>query len=338
MDIKENYSLKRHNTFGMNVSCRFFAQTHNDEEILQLLSTKRFEKFKKLVIGIGSNILFTKDFDGLVITQMQNKIYISDTTSEYTFITAEAGAIWNDVVNFCVQRNLGGIENLALIPGKVGAAPIQNIGAYGQELKDVFYSLNGILVDDLKLMQLNKSDCEFGYRASVFKNKFKNRFIITDITLKLNNMPTPNLDYGILAEKLSVFDPAELTIKHVSDAVCEIRKSKLPDPQILGNAGSFFKNPEITEAHFTKLNKLNPNLRGFKISENKYKISAAWLIEKIGFKGKKIGNVGVHSEQPLVLVNFGGAMPNELIELKEKIKREVNIKFDILLEEEVNLI
>ena len=338
MQIHQNYSLRKHNTFGLEVSCKHYAEVENENEIKQLLSEARFKNISKLIIGGGSNILFTKDFDGLVINQISNKIHVVSEDEEHEFVSAEAGVIWHELVLFCINKNLGGIENLSLIPGKVGAAPIQNIGAYGQELKDVFQSLKGIYLDDLSEMNFTNAECEFDYRDSIFKKELKNKFVITEVTLRLNKNPQLNTSYGAIEEELTKLKKDNLTIKDVSDIVCKIRMSKLPDPQLLGNAGSFFKNPEVSVEEYDLLKSKFNDLPGYKISEERMKIPAGWLIEKCGFKGKRFGNVGVHEKQALVIVNYGNGKPQEILELKDKIKNEVKLKFSIQLQEEVNLV
>jgi UDP-N-acetylmuramate dehydrogenase len=338
MELYNNYSLKKHNTFGIDVSCSTFAEVENTLEIKELLSERRFKNIRKLFLGGGSNVLFTNNFDGLVITQTSNSIIIHSEEENHCLVTASAGVVWHELVMFCVNKNLGGIENLSLIPGKVGAAPIQNIGAYGQELKDVFHSLKGIQLDDLNDVEMNNSDCKFGYRDSIFKNELKDKFIITEVNLRLDKTPKLNTNYWAIKEELSKQDKTNLTIKDVSEIVCKIRKSKLPDPQILGNAGSFFKNPEISFELQIKLKGKYNDLPGFVIPGDKIKIPAGWLIEKCGFKGKRFGNVGVHEKQALVIVNYGDGTGDEILKLKDQIKAEVKDKFLIELEEEVNIV
>lgn len=338
MVVHENFSLKKYNTFGMNVSSKYFVEMNSDEDILQLLSERKFRNCDKLVIGSGSNILFTKNFNGLIIALASSAVSVIEDKAESVLVTARAGVVWHDLVLFCLDRNYGGIENLSLIPGKAGAAPIQNIGAYGQELKDVFYSLKGINIDDSKQIVMHKSECKFGYRNSVFKNELKNKIIVTEITLKLDKSPKLNIDYGAIREELDKLNKSDITIKDVSSTICKIRKSKLPDPQLLGNAGSFFKNPEVTTDIYFKLKEKFPDLNGYKISDDTFKIPAAWLIEKGGFKGKRFGNAGVHEKQALVIVNYGDALPHQVVELKEKIKSEIFQTFKINLIEEVIII
>lgn len=338
MQIHQEYSLKKFNTFGLNVFCKYFVETANTLELKQILSERKFKGTKKLVVGSGSNILFTKNFDGLVINLSSNNISVKSEDSNYVIISAEAGTLWHDLVLFAVNKNFGGLENLSLIPGKVGAAPIQNIGAYGQELRDVFQSLSGIFIEDLVEKEFSISECELGYRESIFKRELKNKFIITSVNLRLDKDPTLKIDYGSIKDELSKLKTNNPTIKDVSDVICKIRLSKLPDPAILGNAGSFFKNPEINKSLFQKLKNKFPDMPGYKISNELTKVPAGWLIEKCGFKGKRFGNVGVHDKQALVLVNFGDGTPQEIIDLTNKIKNEVKTNFEIDLAEEVNII
>jgi len=338
MKLLENYSLISRNTFRMNVSCRYFAEVENTDELKNLLSDRKFKYLPKLILGEGSNVLFTKDFDGLVLTQASSKIEIIIRSENFEYVAADAGVNWHELVVFCVDKNLGGIENLSLIPGTVGAAPIQNIGAYGQELKDVFYSLKGFYLDDLTEMEMMNIDCKFGYRDSVFKRELKDKFVITSVTLQLNTNPKPNTNYWAVKEELEKIDKTEFTIKDVSEIVCKIRRSKLPDPKVIGNAGSFFKNPEITSAQYLDLKKQYPDMPGFSLPNKLMKVPAAWLIEKCGLKGRRFGNVGVHEKQALVIVNYGGASPQEVMDLSELIKLHVRKNFRIELEEEVTII
>lgn len=338
MQLFNNYSLKNHNTFGIDALCRYFAEVDNLNDIKQILSNKRFTNIPKLILGEGSNVLFTKDYNGLVITQTSNNISITAEDDEFCNITADAGVVWHDLVIYCIDRNLGGIENLALIPGKVGAAPIQNIGAYGQELKDVFHSLKGITLTDLNEIEMSPSDCEFGYRDSIFKRELKNKFIITQVTLRLTKNPVLNIDYWAIKDEIAKLGKENLTIKDVSAIVCMIRRSKLPDPKILGNAGSFFKNPELTIEKFHKLKSVYSDLPGYTLKNHLVKVPAAWLIEHCGLKGKRFGNAGIYEKQALVIVNYGGATAEQIIALKELIQKSVREKFDIELEEEVNLV
>jgi UDP-N-acetylmuramate dehydrogenase len=338
MKLYNNYSLRNHNSFGLDVSCLFFAEVENKNEIKELLSDNRFCNLNKLVLGSGSNILLTKNFDGLVITQISNSINILSEDDTHCLVNADAGVTWHELVMFCVNKNIGGIENLSLIPGKVGAAPIQNIGAYGQELKDVFHSLKGIHIDELNEVEMSNSDCQFGYRDSIFKRELRDKFIITEVTLRLDKNPKLNTNYWAIKEELSKSNKTDLTIKDISKIVCQIRRSKLPDPEVLGNAGSFFKNPEISmEQHYQLKKKFN-DIPGFNVPSGKIKIPAGWLIERCGFKGKRFGNVGIHEKQALVVVNYGGGTPQQILELRNNVIAEVKSLFNIKLEEEVNII
>ncbi|MHB8580539.1 MAG: UDP-N-acetylmuramate dehydrogenase [Ignavibacteriaceae bacterium] len=338
MNIKENISLKELNTFHLDVKAKIFVEVFAEDELREILSQDPFSSLPKLILGRGSNILFTKDFDGLVIKNSIPGIKVTNENDREVYVEAGSGLLWNDLVRYCVKKNYGGIENLSLIPGTVGAAPIQNIGAYGQELKDVFYSLNGISLDDTSPKEYSKNECEFGYRDSVFKRELKGRFYITSVIIKLKKDPAVNVDYFALKEEFKRMDLKAITISDVSEVVCKIRKSKLPDPEYLGNAGSFFKNPEVSEEEYLKFGKEFNDLNGFKLKSGKYKISAAWMIDKCGWKGKRLGNAGVHVKQPLVLVNLKNASGIEILDLSRKIKKSVFEKFGIMLEEEVNLV
>ena len=338
MEIKQNFSLKQNNTFGIDVKAEYFAEVSSVDELKELLSENKYKGLPKFILGGGSNILFTRDFDGLIIKLSSNEIQIVKEDDAYVFVKASAGVNWHDLVLFCIERNFGGIENLSLIPGKVGAAPIQNIGAYGQELKDSFHSLNGIYIDDLEEKTFYKDECSFAYRNSIFKKELKNKFVITDFTLKLNKHPVVNISYGTVAEELKKKDLDKITIKDVSEVICEIRKSKLPDPAKIGNAGSFFKNPEITKQKFMDLKTKFPGIIGYNTVGDMFKIPAGWLIENSGLKGKREGNTGTHPKQALVIVNYGNATGKEILEFKDFIKKTILEKFGIELEEEVNIV
>jgi UDP-N-acetylmuramate dehydrogenase len=337
MNILENQSLKNYNTFGIDVKARGFTEIFSEKDLNGALTVNEFRDLPKLVLGGGSNILLTKDFKGLVIKNSIAGINIIDEDESTILVEAGAGVIWNDLVEFSIQRNLGGLENLSLIPGTVGAAPIQNIGAYGQELKDVFFSLKGIFVQDLCVENYYNQECEFGYRTSVFKNELKGKFVITSVTLRLKKNPVVNLSYASIKDEIEKLQLKEVTIRDVSNVVCEIRKRKLPDPSIIGNAGSFFKNPEIDARKFDEIKESYPGISGHSSLNGKVKIAAGWLIEQCGWKGKRTGNVGAHSNQSLVLVNYGGATGEEILKLAAEIKKSVYEKFKISLHEEVNI-
>jgi UDP-N-acetylmuramate dehydrogenase len=336
MDIKENISLKPYNTFHIDVKASEFIEVYSEEELLELC-TSILRGRKYLILGGGSNILLLNDIELAVKISIPG-ITIIDEDSASAYIRIGAGVEWNEVVKYAVERNLGGIENLVLIPGTTGAAPMQNIGAYGQELKSTFVSLQAVDVEKCILRRFNKDECRFGYRSSIFKNELKDKYIITSVTLRLDKNPQPDLSYKIVKDMAEKDGLTNLTIKDVSSVIASIRKSKLPDPAQLGNAGSFFKNPEVDAEVFDIIKKEYPSAAGFKSENNKMKIAAAWLIENAGWKGKREGDAGSHKDQALVMVNYGNASGADILEFTGKIKTSVNQKFGILLEEEVNII
>ena len=335
--IEENKSLKQLNTFGIDVNARYFATVRTVLELQSLLA--EFES--PLILGGGSNILFTKNVAGLVIHNCISGIEKIDENNDHVFLKIGAGENWHQLVLYCIENNYAGIENLSLIPGTVGAAPIQNIGAYGVELKDVLESVQVISTEPKEArlpstakLWLNK-DCHFSYRNSIFKHELKNKVVITYITLKLNKHPVFNINYGTLKEKLK---NKPLSIKSISDAIISIRQEKLPDPNIIGNAGSFFKNPVVTRKRFLSLQQKHPKMPHFTEENAMIKIPAAWLIEQCGYKGKRFGDVGVHANQALVLVNYGHGTGREIKQLSEKIQEAVFDTFGIRLITEVNII
>ena len=332
MEVFRNGSLKKFNTFNVDEKAKVLVEINRVSDLFTFLS-KENQKDKMLVLGGGSNILFTKTYEGIIISLKNKGIELIDEDENNILVEISSGESWNDFVVWAVENNFGGVENLSLIPGNVGAAPIQNIGAYGVELKDVFYSCKGIMLDTLNEFEFTKSDCEFNYRSSIFKSTLKNKTIITSVKLNLTKSKHNfNVDYKELKENLL---DTELTIKNISDQVIQIRKSKLPDPKIFGNCGSFFKNPIINiSRHESLLNKF-PDIPFFKIDNNNYKISAAWLIDQSDFKNKKVKNVGVYSNQPLVIINHGNAKGKDILDFAKEIKETVIGNFDIELEEEV---
>ena len=332
MEVFRNGSLKKFNTFNVDEKAKVLVEIDRVSDLFTFL-TKENQKDKMLVLGGGSNILFTKSYEGIIISLKNKGIKLIDEDENNILVEISSGESWNDFVVWAVENNFGGVENLSLIPGNVGAAPIQNIGAYGVELKDVFYSCKGIMLDTLNEFEFTKSDCEFNYRSSIFKSTLKNKTIITSVKLNLTKSKHNfNVDYKELKENLL---DTELTIKNISDQVIQIRKSKLPDPKIFGNCGSFFKNPIINiSRHESLLNKF-PDIPFFKIDNNNYKISAAWLIDQSDFKNKKVKNVGVYSNQPLVIINHGNAKGKDILDFAKEIKETVIGNFDIELEEEV---
>ncbi len=337
MEVQQNISLKNFNTFGIDVKAKSFVEIVSASELKEVLSFSQFKNADKLILGGGSNILLTKNYDGLTLIISIPGIKIIDENESKVLVEAGAGVIWNDLVMYCVGKNFGGIENLSLIPGTAGAAPMQNIGAYGQEVKEVFYSLNGIQIDDLKERTFYKEDCKFGYRDRIFKSELKEKFIITSVTLRLDKNPNVNLSYDSVKNEIDKMNLKNISIRDVSKVVCEIRKRKLPNPAEIGNAGSFFKNPVVDKEKFLEIQKDYPDVVGYSLDNGSKKIAAGWLIEKCGWKGKRIGNTGAHSKQSLVLVNYGNATGSEILELAEKIKSSVWNKFEITLQNEVNI-
>jgi UDP-N-acetylmuramate dehydrogenase len=338
MNIIENYPLLKLNTFGVDVKAKYFTSINTINELIELTKTNVFKDLELLILGGGSNILFTKDFDGLVILNNIKGKEIIDQNQQSIFLKIGAGENWHELVMYCVDNGWGGIENLSLIPGNTGTAPMQNIGAYGVEIKETFIELEALEISSGKIVKFNNSDCEFGYRESVFKNKMKNQYIILNITLELKKNPVLNINYGdvkAILESQNIKNPG---IKEVSNAIISIRQSKLPDPKKIGNSGSFFKNPIASLNQLELIKKKYPNVVNYEINENEFKIAAGWLIERAGWKGKKFNNYGVHEKQALVLVNYGLANGMEIFELSEKIILDIKDKFGITLEREVNII
>jgi len=338
MKIAENYSLKKLNTFGIEVKARYFAEIREDEELIHLLDNPVWQTRKMLILAGGSNILFTGNFDGLVIKVSTKGIAIAEETAAHVLVNAQAGENWNALVNWCVGRNLGGLENLSLIPGNVGAAPVQNIGAYGVEQKDSFECLQALEIATGKKVKFNKADCDFGYRSSIFKKELKNKFVILNVTYRLDKNPVVQINYGELKKEIQSRNIKEPGIKEVADAVCRIRNSKLPDPEKTGNAGSFFKNPLVTEEKFLELRNLYPDIPGYPSENGLIKVAAGWMIDRLGWKGFRQGDAGVCETQALVLVNYGNASGYEILGIANDIKKSVKESFDVELEPEVNII
>ncbi len=338
MNIVKNYSLKHLNTFGLEAKASFFVEVNSQEELRQVILNEKFRAMPKLILGGGSNLLFTKDYDGLVIKINLQGIEVIDEGMHTTLVKAGAGVVWHQFVLYTIEKELAGIENLSLIPGTVGAAPMQNIGAYGAEIKDVFESLEAMSLEDGTIKVFNGAECHFGYRESIFKTEAKNKYIITFVTFRLQKRPVFNTSYGAIQDTLTQMGVEELSLKAISNAVIQIRKSKLPDPTVIGNAGSFFKNPEISNDLFETLKAQHPDLPGYPVANGNIKVPAGWLIEKCGWKGKRIGNVGVHTHQALVLVHYGGGQGNEILALSKQIQDSVWDTFTIRLLPEVNFI
>ena len=338
MKVLENYSLKTLNTFGLDIKTRWFAEINSVESLQALLKDQRFQSIPKMILGGGSNILFKDDFDGLIIHNRIDFVKIISEDENYIFISAGAGMIWHSFVLYTIDHNYPGLENLSLIPGCVGAAPIQNIGAYGVEIKNTFHQLNALNMTDGSLRTFTAEDCRFGYRDSIFKQEERNRYVIVDVTFRLTKNASLNTTYGTIEEQLKIMNISHPTIRDISNAVIAIRKSKLPDPEIIGNAGSFFKNPEVPIHFYNKLKENYPAIVGYPSSSGNYKLAAGWLIEQCGWKGKRIANTGMHERQALVLINYGGATGKELIAHAELVQKSVLEKFGVDLEMEVNII
>lgn len=332
--LQQNISLKPYNTFGIDVKAKYFATFHTIEQLSELLDNKQ----STLILGGGSNILFTDNFNGLVLKNELKGIQLVKEDDSYVYVRSGAGENWHYFVLYCINHNWGGVENLSLIPGNVGASPMQNIGAYGVEIKDIFYSLQAYSIADKKLHEFSLSDCEFGYRESVFKRKYKGQYVITAVTYRLNKKPQFNTSYGAIVQELEKMQVKELSVKAISAAVINIRSSKLPDPGVIGNAGSFFKNPEITTAQFDILKARFPAIVGYVLPDNNIKLAAGWLIEQCGWKGYRKGDAGCHAKQALVLVNYGNATGSQIYDLSTEILQSVRDKFGVQLEREVNII
>ena len=338
MDIKKDVSLKSLNTFGLDIKAAFFAEVRTIDDLIDLLKKPEYRNIPKLILGGGSNVLFTRDFPGLVIKNVLKGKEIVREDQDHIWIKSMSGEVWHELVLFAINKNLGGIENLSLIPGSVGAAPIQNIGAYGVELKEVFEELEALNVETGQLQKFSATECRFGYRDSVFKQELKGKYFITSVVLRLNKHPEFNISYGAIKETLEEMGGKDLTVKAVSDAVCKIRSSKLPDPKEIGNAGSFFKNPEISADQYNVLKGRVGDIPGYPLPDGNVKVPAGWLIEQCGWKGKRVGNTGSHKFQSLVLVNYGGARGEEIKDLANAIQKSVKEKFDIELLPEVNIL
>jgi UDP-N-acetylmuramate dehydrogenase len=337
LQIEENVSLKNFNTFGIEASARYFVEINSEEELAELFMDPQWHQTERLVIGGGSNLLLVKDFEGLVI-RMNIRGIVHRINHEEVLVEAGAGENWNELVNYCVDHGFAGMENLTLIPGSVGASPIQNIGAYGVELKDVFESCRAFEIRTGDVKAFSKEDCHFGYRESVFKSALKGQFIITSVKFKLSATPRLNLSYGVIEQELGNRGITQPSIKDVSAVVAAIRVSKLPDPSTIGNSGSFFKNPVITVERFKAIEENYPEISNYPAGEGHVKLAAGWLIEQCGWKGKVIGHTGTYKNQALVLVNHGGASGQEIYDLSSQIIDSVYQKFGVTLEREVNII
>jgi UDP-N-acetylmuramate dehydrogenase len=337
MNIQENTSLKPYNTFGIEAKARFFTKVSGLKELKEVLLFAEAQTIPILILGGGSNILLTQDFTGLVIKLELKGIKVVEEDSEKVLVSVGAGENWHEFVLFAIAQNWAGIENLSLIPGTVGASPMQNIGAYGVEIQQVFHHLKALNRKTLELETFSAEECQFGYRESVFKHRLKDKYIICEVVFQLSKIPLINISYGAIKDTLAEMKAENPGIKEVSDAVIAIRQSKLPNPAEIGNAGSFFKNPTISESTFEKLKDQFPEIPGYKVDEG-IKVPAAWLIDQAGWKGFRRNDIGVHNKQALVLVNFGKGKGKEIQELSQEIQKSVEEKFGIKLSPEVNFI
>ena len=335
MKIQQNISLKEYNTFGIAANAKRFISVSSVYELQQLLKTEK----EVFLLSGGSNMLLTKDIDMLVVHLNITGVSIDTEDDKHVYLTVNAGEDWHEFVLWCIANDYGGIENLSLIPGNVGTCPIQNIGAYGVEVKDTITKVEGLEVATGKLVSFSNEDCKFGYRNSIFKNTHKGKIVLTSVGFKLTKKDHQlNTSYGAIKTELASRKVIKPTLKDVSDAVIAIRKSKLPDPKEIGNCGSFFKNPVISKKQFLEIQKIHANIPNYVVSENEIKIPAGWLVEQSGFKGKRFGDAGVHEKQALVLINFGNASGQDILELAKKIQTTVFNKFQISLEIEVNIV
>ena len=337
MTIYNNFSLKKFNTFGIEAKAKEFVAAHTVKELSTILIENKNKT--KFILGGGSNMLLTKDIDALVIhIDLKGKKIVQED-SDFVLVESSAGENWHEFVLWTIDQNFGGLENMSLIPGNVGTTPVQNIGAYGTEIKDTFVSCDAINIETQVMKTFTKEDCHFGYRESVFKHEFKDQYIITSVVFKLTKRNHKiNTSYGDIIKELEKNHIATPTLKDVSNAVIAIRQSKLPDPKELGNSGSFFKNPIISKSDYDTIHELHPEMPHYVISETQVKVPAGWLIEKAGFKGKRFGDAGIHKNQALVLVNYGNATGQEILNVSKDIQATVLKEFGIAIEAEVNVI
>lgn len=336
--IQENISLSGYNTFHVEANARYFCEINSIEDFISFSETEIYQNSQKLILGGGSNILFTRDFDGLVLKNNLKGISISSKNENQTIVQAGSGEAWHDLVLYTLSQNFGGLENLSYIPGTVGAAPVQNIGAYGSEFKDACHSVQAIDLSDGTSREFSKSDCKFGYRDSIFKTEFKNHYFITSVKLEFDSRYRPKPNYRDIRSEIEKRKLRNPDIQTISRLVTSIRQSKLPDPAELGNSGSFFKNPTVEGDVFKMLSTIPPGINGYQNPDGSYKIPAAWLIEHCGWKGNRTGDVGTYNKQALILVNHGKASGKEILEFAEKIRSSVLAKYGIELEFEVNIL
>jgi UDP-N-acetylmuramate dehydrogenase len=337
MEIQNNFSLKNYNTFGIEAKAKQFVAVHNETELRTVLEENKSQQ--KFILGGGSNMLLTQDIDALVIHVDLKGRKIIQENDAFVWVESQAGENWHEFVLWTIDQNFGGLENMSLIPGNVGTTPVQNIGAYGTEIKDTFDSCEAMKIENQEIKIFTKDECHFGYRESIFKNEAKDQYIITSVVFKLTKRNHKiNISYGDISGELAKTDITNPTLKEVSDAVIAIRKSKLPDPKELGNSGSFFKNPILLKTDFDKIHQKFPEMKFYEISETEVKVPAGWLIEQAGFKGKRFGDAGIHKNQALVLVNYGNATGKEILEVSATIQETIYKIFGIYIEAEVNII
>ncbi len=347
MLLHQNISLKPFNSFHIDAKAKYFARFSSTDELQELLEYSRINlngNRVPTVLGGGSNILFVQDLDGLVLKNEIMGITLVHEDEEYVYVKVGAGENWHSFVQYCIEHNWAGVENLSLIPGTVGAAPIQNIGAYGVELQEVFWSLEAYHIKFQTPVTFTAGDCRFGYRNSAFKTKYKGDYVITTVSFQLKKKPVFHTSYGAIQQELEAMGISKLSIRAISDAVIRIRSSKLPDPNLIGNAGSFFKNPELFATQFNEIKNRFPDIVSYELPGGMVKLAGAWLIEhsgpseEISWKGFRRGDAGLHEKQPLVLVNYGNASGEELLELSQDVIQSVKDKFGVTLEREVNLL
>ncbi len=338
MEILKNYSLKAHNSFAINVDAKYFARVASMDDLLEIKDFIIENNCQFMILGGGSNILFMNDYEGIIVSNNLTGIKILREDENYVYVKVQAGENWDDFVFWCVENNLAGLENLSLIPGSVGASPIQNIGAYGVEMKDCFVELEAFHWESGEIKTWVNKDCDFGYRNSIFKKELKGKIVILSVTFRLDKKPIFKTAYGAIQEEIKRIGVEQLSISAIREAVISIRQSKLPDPEDIGNAGSFFKNPVISEKQFQSLKKTYSKIVSYKLPDGSHKLAAGWLIDQAGWKGERVGDAGVHEKQALVLVNHGNATGMEIIELASAVEQSVKKLFGVDLEREVNLV
>ena len=337
MEIIDQFSLKKHNTFGIEAKAKQFVAVHTVAELKAIL--QQFQNDKKFILGGGSNMLLTKDIDALVIhIDLKGKAVIKEDDN-FVWVESQAGENWHEFVLWTIGQDFGGLENMSLIPGNVGTTPVQNIGAYGAEIKDTFVSCDAMNIETQQMRTFSKEECDFGYRESIFKHAAKDQYIITSVVFKLTKHSHKiSISYGDITAQLANHNITDPTIKDVSNAVIAIRQSKLPDPKELGNSGSFFKNPILLKSDFEKIHQKFPQMKFYEVSDTEVKVPAGWLIEQAGFKGKRFGDAGVHKNQALVLVNYGNATGQEILAVSKEVQKTIYDTFGIHIEAEVNVI